>query len=111
MALLTVAAASRSGVDMTGAAATSGGDTFANTGHEILFVTNGDSGSHTVTVALQKELDGQSATARVVTVAAGKTEAIGPFQAGLYSDDDGIAHVTYSAVTSVTVKVLKVGAP
>lgn len=108
MATLTVATAVRTGVDLTGASAAGGGDAFLNTGHEILLVTNGDSGSHSATVALQRTLDGQAGTARSVAVAAGKTEAIGPFPPGLYNDTNGLVQISYSAVTSVTVKVLKV---
>lgn len=106
MGLLTVADAARTGIDMTGAAAAAG-DHFPNTGKEVLFVTNGDSGSHSVTVAVQKQVDGQAATPRTVAVAAGKTFAVGPFPTDDYNDADGFVQLSYSATTSVTVKVLK----
>lgn len=110
MATLTVATAARTGVDLAGVAATSGGDAFLNTGREVLIVTNGDSGSHTATIHSQKTPDGLALTDRVITVAAGVTKAIGPFPVGLYNDTNNLAQITYSAVTSVTVKVLKVAA-
>jgi hypothetical protein len=39
----------------------------------------------------------------VVAVAAGATEDIGPLTPGRFADTDGLAGVTYSSVTSVTV--------
>lgn len=104
MALLTATSFSRSGVDVIGAAAASGGDTFANTGYEIFVVKNGSGGSINVTFTSTVTVDGQAVADKVVAVADGAHVSIGPFPVGYY--DDTVA-VAYSDVTSVTVKVLK----
>lgn len=109
MATLTVAPAIRTGtgVDMTGAAAAGGGDAFANTGQEVLFVTLVGSAC-TVTVVTQATSDGQAVTALAVVCPLNKTTAIGPFPPGVFNDGSGLVQLTYTAVTAVTVKVLKV---
>lgn len=108
MATLAVAVAVRTGIDMAGVAATSGGDQFPNTGREYLQIFNGDSGSHTVTPVTQLAPDGQTVSALTVAVPAGATKVIGPFPPGVYNDVNGNVQLTYSAVTSVTVKVVQV---
>lgn len=106
MAILTAATVSRAGVDVVGAAAGAGGDSFANTGKEFLEVKNGGAASINVTLDIVATLDGQPVTDPVVAVGAGVTKIIGPFPTGIYNDANGRVNVSYSAVTSVTVKVL-----
>lgn len=108
MATLTVAASDRAGVDVAGASAAGGGDAFANTGYELVIIKNGDASDHTVTFVTQATVDGQAVADRTVTLTAGHTYAIGPFQPGIYNDANGLVQMTYSAVTSVTVKVVKI---
>lgn len=108
MATLTVVNASIAGVDMTGAACAGGGDQWANSGQEILQFVNGSGGSINVTVATQATVDGMGLSENVVAVGAGATKTIGPFPPGRYNDGSGYAQITYSGVTSLTVKVLKV---
>ena len=105
---LTVALAARTGVDMVGVSCASGGDSFANDGQEIIQVFNGDSGSHSVTVVTQAAPDGGAVTALTVAIAAGVTKTLGPFPTGVYNDTNGLVQITYTAVTSMTIKVLKV---
>jgi uncharacterized Zn-binding protein involved in type VI secretion len=108
MALLTVAVAGRNpGVDIAGVAAAGGGDTFPNTGQEQFIIKNGDASSHTVTFGIQQTVDGQAVANAAQTINAGQTQILGPFPVGTYNDTQGLVHVTYSAVTSVTVKVVK----
>lgn len=92
--------------DCAFAAANGGGDTVASGtkskgGWELetvaLLVKNGDSGSHDVTVG----------ALAAVTVAAGKTAIIPVPNEGL---NDATVAVVYSAVTSVTVAAVKLGA-
>jgi hypothetical protein len=45
---------------------------------------------------------------RVVAIAASAEKMIGPVSQPGFNDADGIVHVAYSAVTSVTVAVIKV---
>jgi len=108
MATLTVVTASRDGVDIAGAAAAGGGDAFANTGYEVVLIKNGDGSDHTVTFVTQQTVDGQAVADKAVVLTAGHTYAIGPFPTGIYNDANSLVQMTYTAVTSVTVKVVKV---
>jgi hypothetical protein len=104
MAVLSTVTAVRTGVSVAGVAATAGGDTFTNTGAETLHVFNGDASPITVTLTTTATVDGLAVADRAVTVAAGARLAIGPFKRLEYG---ATVSVAYSAVTSVTVAVLK----
>lgn len=104
MATLTVTEITRSGVNPAGAAAAGGGDSFPNTGAELLLVTNGGGGAITVTAATTATVDGLAVADLAVSVPAGEARAIGPFPRYVYGTSVGLS---YSGVTSVTVKVLK----
>lgn len=107
MAVLTAATVVRTGVDVVGVAADVTGDEWANTGQEFVEVKNGSGGSINVTLDIRATIDGAAAVDPVVAVGAGVTKIIGPFPTGIYNDSNGRAKITYSAVTSVTTKVLK----
>lgn len=95
-------------------AAGAGGDSFFMTGKDLLVVNNGSGGSITVTistvVAAVPDNFGVTNAAhdKVFTVAAGKVAVLGPFSPFRFKDANGNAQVTYSAVTTVTVGVLRV---
>jgi hypothetical protein len=93
------------------AAASGGGDTFTNDGQTYFVIKNGDGSDHTVTFSFsginQGVVDGVTPTAVARTVTAGHTAIFGPFPSGLYNDASSLVHVTYSAVTSVTVGAFK----
>lgn len=110
MATLTPVQGSRSGLIVNSGltAASSGGDQFANTEREQFIIKNGDGSDHTVTFVSQQTVDGQAVADKTVNVVAGDVMAFGPFPAGTFNDTGGNVQVTYSAVTSVTVKVIKV---
>jgi hypothetical protein len=106
MALLTITAASRAGIDASaGVAASAGGDRFPNTGKELLIVTNASGSPVNVTMETTVEVDGQAVADNVVAVADGTSEIIGPFPISDYSDE---VNVTYSDETSLTVQVVRV---
>jgi hypothetical protein len=107
MAVLTVTAVGRTGVNLTSGpvAAAGGGDSFPNTGLEVLYVFNGHSGAQTVTAAFTTTVDGVAATSRVVSVPAGEARLIGPFPPVLFSESVAL---TYSGVTLLKVMPLKV---
>lgn len=109
MATLTVNASANTGIDLTSVAvsAAGGGDQFANSGQEQFFIKNGDASPHTVTFATPLTVDGQAVADRTVTVPAGHSMLIGPFRPAYYNDTNGNVQVSYSAVTSVTVAVVK----
>ena len=101
MAALTVTPITRAGVVQTLVAAAGGGDTFANTGQEMLTIANGGGGPITVTAVSTVVIDTDLAVGdKSITVNAGDTQFFGPFQTGIYSATVG---VTYSGVASVTV--------
>lgn len=90
-------------------AATSGGDDCQTGAGVFLVVKNADASGHTVTLATPQTVDGDLAVAdRAVTVAAGKTELI-PVTDRYRSPATGRCAITYDAVTSVSVAVVRVG--
>lgn len=114
MATLTVNEITRAGIDAIPAtAAAGGGDKFLNTGRECFILKNADASGKTVTLvtAATADPDGLAITDKTVTVGAGNSTIIGPFPTGIYNDVDGYMNLTYSAVTSVTVKVFKLPNP
>lgn len=107
MAVLTAVPVTRAGLDVVGVAADAAGDEWVNTGQEFVEVKNGSAVSINVTLNIKALLDGAAAVNPVVAVGAGVTKIIGPFPKGIYNDtSNGRAKITYSAVTSVTTKVL-----
>lgn len=89
-------------------AATSGGDTCVTGAGVLLVVKNADASPHTVTLVTPGTVDGDLAVAdRAITVAAGKTELI-PVTARYRNPGTGRAAITYDAVTSVSVGVVRV---
>lgn len=116
MSLLTVESVGRSssGTNLAGVAATAGGDTFINTGSEVLIIKNGDSSGMTLTVVTPVTVDGQAVPDETMAVAAGETRMVGPFPPGWFNDtlaSGGVVSLTYSSVTSLTVKVVRVAVP
>jgi hypothetical protein len=87
--------------------ATSGGDDAPTGAGVVLVVKNGDASDHTVTLATPGTVNGLAIADRTVTVAAGKTELI-PLTADYRDPSTGRAAITYDAVTSVTVGVVRV---
>ena len=106
---LTVQAMSIDGIAPTYATAASGGDTFANNGKTFLHVKNGGGSSINVTLASQVDSPpaGTAASNKVIAVAAGGEKMIGPLPEYGYNDSGGLVHVSYSAVTSVTVAAIR----
>lgn len=97
----------RTGNDLAGVTPDATGDTWVNTGKEFVIIKNGSGSSINVTLDIQATIDGVSPTDPVVAVAAGAQKLMGPFPVGIYNDPSGNAKVTCSAVTSVTLNVLK----
>lgn len=91
------------------AAATSGGDTALTGAGTFLAVKNADAASHTLTLPVYPAtVDGDLAvSSRTVTVAAGKTELI-PLTDRYKNPATGRASISYDAVTSVSVAVVRV---
>ena len=102
------------GLQLTYESAASGGDTIVgnNAGYRILAVNNGGGSAITVTIANQKVPDGGKATTvldMVVSVPAGEIRLIKIGGAtSRFVDSSGNINITYSGVTSVTVRALEI---
>lgn len=105
MAVLSVQQILRTGTGVTFASANSGGDSFPNTGNEVLHVKNGGGSSVTVTINSQAQCSFGFDHDETVSVPAGGEREIGPFPKSRFNDTSDRVNVTYSAVTSVTVAV------
>ena len=107
MATLSIQEVVRAGLNPTLSAATAGGDEFANTGKEFIYINNGHTGAQTVTIVTQQTVDGQAVADRTVSVPAGEFRLIGPFPVATYNDSGNKTQLTYSGVTSLTIGICK----
>lgn len=109
MATLSVQTIPAGGLSPSYSAASGGGDKLKPGKTTFLHVINGDASPITVTVATPGTVSGLAIADRAVTVAASDEQMI-PIPADLYANpaDSGLASVTYSAVTSVTVAALRI---
>jgi hypothetical protein len=106
MAALTLQQISRDGLEPVMESAAGGGDTFVNAhgNRTFLRVDNGSGGDVDVTVTTTATVDGLAVADKVVTVTAGETRYLGPYQTDVYGETVSVA---YESVTSVTVAALK----
>lgn len=96
------------GTTLTRANATAGGDKCPVGDNVLLHVRNGGGSPITVTIdSTGKTFNGSDVPDTVVSVAAG-AEAIIPITADYRNATDGLATITYSGVTTVTVAALAV---
>lgn len=107
-----MAALATTTVGLTGAAvaytaAAGGGDDCQTGAGVLLLVKNGDASDHTVTLATPGTVNGLAIADRAVAVAAGAEMAI-PITNDYRNPATGRASITYDAVTSVTVAVVRV---
>lgn len=108
MALLSAAAVTVDGTTQTLAAASGGGDTAVTGDGRFLVVKNGDASSKTVTLVVPGNLEtGVAYPDKDYVVAAGATVLI-PLLPIYRNHATGVANITYSAVTSVTVGVFSI---
>lgn len=115
MAQLTAQTPSETGAALTYAAAGASGDSFTNTGKEVLHVKNGSGASVTVTVKSRNtspDVPGFGPVTkpdRTVTIAAGTDRLIGPFPAKAFNDSaTSRVSCTYSSTGSVSAAVIAV---
>lgn len=88
-------------------AAASGGDTAEVGPGLFLYINNGDASPHTVTIAVPREVSGLPVDDAEIVVA-NATHGLIPLT-NLSRGANGRAAITYDAVTSVTVVVLRLG--
>jgi hypothetical protein len=108
MATLTTQSISTTGLVATYAAATSGGDAMIADSTSFLHAKNASGGSITVTLVTPATVDTTLAVGdRAIVVAAG-TDAMIAVPDSLYRDPTtGLASITYSGVTSLTVAAIR----
>lgn len=114
MALLSTQSITRAGLSATLGAATGGGDTFLADRETMLRVKNTSGASITVTVVTPRtDQVGNAVADNTFTVPATTGDVLaGPFPAEIYNDPTtGVASITYSAATSVTVAAVKLAQP
>ena len=93
----------------TYAAATNTGDEFVPEGRTFIHIKNGGASSITATLkAYGSGPGGNPVNDRTVTVPAGDERLAGPIDPAGFQGPDGLAQLTYSSATSVTVAVLKI---
>ena len=111
MALLATQTISVLGITPAYSAAAGGGDTFTPTDRTYVHIKNAGVGSITATIVTPGEAAPNIPIADVAVVVANGAEAIiGPFPAGLFqSASTGLASITYTGVTSVTVGCFRLG--
>jgi uncharacterized cupredoxin-like copper-binding protein len=107
MATLSTQVIAQAGTAITFSNASAGGDQCATGSDVKLLVKNGAGSSMTVTLVTPGTVDGDLAIAdRTVTVAAGATTGI-PVTDRYRDSATGLASITYSSTTTVTVAVVR----
>ncbi|MFC7892684.1 hypothetical protein [Streptomyces sp. NPDC057381] len=107
MAALATSVVPLDGATVTYTAATLAGDDCATGAGVLLLVKNDDVASHTVTLVTPGTVNGLAIADRPIVVAAGAEVAI-PVTTDYRAPSTGRASITYDAVTSVTVAVIRV---
>lgn len=107
---LTVQEIVRTGLNPSYGVAEADGNAFANTdpGRRFVHVKNGGGAQITVTVVTPQTINGLGVADLTVDVPASGERMIGPFPPSSFNQGDGLVHVDYSDVTSVTVAALKI---
>jgi hypothetical protein len=114
MATLTVQQVTRSGLrdDNVLVAAAGGGDSFLPGRDTYIRVNNAGGAPITVTVVSTSTLVGLAVADVSVSVTNAQSRLIGPFPPEHFADPtDGLADITYSGVTSVTVGAFNLSQP
>lgn len=108
MATLSVQDIVLTGLNPSYSSADVDGDEFVNDGRTFIHVKNGSGASINVTVDSQALCSQGYDHNAVVAVPAAGERMIGPFAKDRFNDANNKVQATYSAVTSVTIAVLKV---
>ena len=108
--LLTAQTISRTGLEVEYAACAAGGNEFVNTGVEFIHIKNAAVAEQTVTFATPATVDGLAVADRAVAIPASEERMIGPFPASVYNDGNSKVQMTFDAVVTLTIAVIKPGA-
>lgn len=108
MALLSTQQITAQGAAITLQAAAGGGDAAYPDDRSFFWIKNGGGAPINVTLVVPGTTYGQANPDVVVAVPNGGERMIGPLNAQLADPSDGQVDITYSAVTSVTVALVRI---
>jgi hypothetical protein len=86
------------------------GNLFQNNGRQQLWVKNGDSGSHTMTILAYPQgnsPEGLVVTNPAVVLAAGTEQMVGPFPPSIFNNASSQVGLTWDASTSMNIQVIQ----
>lgn len=107
MALLNVQQVDLTGVKPTFNTCNAAGDTFYNNGQTYIHIKNGDTSSKTVTVLSPGKCNQGFQHDLSITIPANEERVVGFFiPTGRFNTDEKVS-LTYSAVTSLTIAILR----
>lgn len=113
---LTVTTTSAAGVVVPAASSidNGNGNSFANTGRELIQITNASGGSITITFITQGVYTAVGGTTYniadlAVSLANATTRAYGPFDKTLFNDANALVQITWSAGGAITANVISLG--
>lgn len=96
-----------------GAVDNTNGNSFANSGRELIEVTNASGGALTISFVTQGVYTVGITSYPIadlnVSLANATTRGYGPFDKTLFNDTDGNVQITWSTGTSVTARVISLG--
>lgn len=108
MAVLSVQEITTDGLNPLLVAADPAGDEFPNDGKTFFRVDNGSAAGITVTFNSQKPCNYGFDHDVQVSVPAGESMLVGPFEPNRFNNSNGRVEVSYSDATSVTVAAIKI---
>lgn len=110
--LITPQRATSAGLEAVYEPANVDGNSYRMVTGRVLHVVNGSGADITVTIptpaSVDTLVDGLAVPSRTITVTAGEGRFIALGNSSVYRQTGGVAHVDYSAVTTVTVAVIDV---
>lgn len=107
MATLSTQSIDLDGMEPTYAAASAGGDKMLPSEHAFLHVKNGSGSEITVTLVTPGTYEGLAVSDQTLAVPAGEERMIRVTPERYRNSSDGLASITYSDVTTVTVAALR----
>lgn len=104
---LTATALVPGGGDISASAANVDGHSFLNTGHQLLYISNGDGSATTITFQTPLQIEGQDVAEVTDSLGAGASALYGIFSNRLFNQATGEVYVDFSKVTSLTVQLFE----
>jgi hypothetical protein len=89
------------------AAVSADNNKFANDGRCFIHVKNGAASPITATFATPGTVSGLAIADLVVTIANASEKMIGPFDVGLFNQDDAMVYVDFSSPTTITAAAVR----